>query len=166
MFSFNYKLHLGILAALLILGTGCNNNKQTNKQENSPAVYQEGSFGYDLEFLKKHQESLILKKDDAIVLIAPNYQGRVMTSSSTGLDGKSYGWINYGLIESGENAAHFNNFGGEERFWLGPEGGQYSIYFPPGAEFIFDNWQVPAPIDSEPFELIESNDTIAIFRHD
>ncbi len=70
------------------------------------------------------------------------------------------------MIKSGENAPHFNNYGGEERFWLGPEGGQYSIYFPPGVDFEFSNWQVPAPIDSDQYELVMSSETHAVFEHD
>ncbi len=101
-----------------------------------------------------------------MLALAQNYQGRVMTSSANGLEGMSFGWMNYSLIESGENAPHFNNYGGEERFWLGPEGGQFSVFFKPGVSFSFDNWQVPAPIDSEAFDLVESNDTLAIFRRD
>ena len=41
-------------------------------------------------------------------------------------------------------ATPFDNYGGEDRFWLGPEGGQYGLYFPPGKPFVFDNWQTPA----------------------
>ena len=47
-------------------------------------------------------------------------------------------------------------FGGEERFWLGPEGGQFAIFFAPGATFDFDSWHTPAPIDSEPFEVVRA----------
>jgi hypothetical protein len=62
--------------------------------------------------------------------------------------GNSYGWINYGLIKSGEHQPHMNAFGGEERFWLSPEGGQFSIYFKKGKSFDFENWQTPAIIDT------------------
>lgn len=159
-------LALLIIVPLLSLFHSCKNQGDKENTADQPASYGEGTFAYDLEFFKKHQKAIVLKRDDAMILIAPDYQGRVLTSTASGLSGKSYGWLNYELIKSGENAKHFNNYGGEERFWLGPEGGQYSIYFPPGAEFIFDNWQVPAPIDSEPFETVKSNDTIAVFRHD
>ena len=40
-----------------------------------------------------------------------------------------------------------NVFGGEDRFWLGPEGGQYSLYFAPGVVFDLEHWQVPEPLD-------------------
>ena len=52
-----------------------------------------------------------------------------MTSSSDGENGLSYGWINHDLIGSGEIKKQINAVGGEERFWLGPEGGQFSIFF-------------------------------------
>jgi hypothetical protein len=40
-----------------------------------------------------------------------------------------------------------NVFGGEDRFWLGPEGGQYSLFFKPGDPFDLDHWQVPEAFD-------------------
>ncbi len=134
--------------------------------ENQPAptVYEAGTFGYDLKFLNEHQKTVVLKRDEAMVALIPGYQGRVMTSASDGMKGMSYGWINYKLIESGEKAAHFNNYGGEERLWFGPEGGQFSIFFAPGVPFTFENWQVPAPIDTDSFDLISADDTSAVFR--
>ena len=136
------------------------------EEQSAPTVYQPESFGYDLKFLNKHQKTVVLKRDEAMIAMVPAYQGRVMTSASSGMNGMSYGWINYKLIESGQKAAHFNNYGGEERLWLGPEGGQFSIFFAPGVPFTFENWQVPAPIDTDSFDLIASNDTIAVFRKD
>jgi len=136
------------------------------EDQSKPVVYQPGTFGYDLRFLNKHQKTIVLKRDEAMIALITGYQGRVMTSASSGLNGMSYGWINYKLIESGQKAAHFNNYGGEERLWLGPEGGQFSIFFDPGVPFKFENWQVPAPIDTDTFDLIAANDTIAVFRKD
>jgi hypothetical protein len=40
-------------------------------------------------------------------------------------------------------------YGGENRLWIGPEGGRFSVFFKPGAEQVYDNWQTPAPFDSE-----------------
>ena len=47
-----------------------------------------------------------------------------------------------------------NVYGGEDRFWLGPEGGQFSLFFAPGAPQDLAHWQTPAPIDAEPFTLV------------
>ena len=69
------------------------------------------------------------------VAVAPSSQGMVMTGTAKSENGPSFGWLNYQLIESGEIKEHFNPVGGEERFWLGPEGGQFSIYFKPGTSF-------------------------------
>jgi hypothetical protein len=57
-----------------------------------------------------------------------------------------------------------NAYGGEERFWMGPEGGQFSIFFAEGAEFNLDDWQTPAVIDTEPFEIVSRTNTTATFR--
>jgi hypothetical protein len=36
-----------------------------------------------------------------------------------------FGWINRKLIASRKIQPHINVFGGEDRFWIGPEGGQF-----------------------------------------
>lgn len=126
-------------------------------------TYEKGTYGYDLQLLQKHKKPLELKNGDARILISPEYQGRVMTSTAKGDTGKSYGWINHDLIASGELKEHINAVGGEERFWLGPEGGQFSIYFKPGAKFDFENWQTPACIDTDTFDVVNANDTVAEF---
>lgn len=145
-----------LLASIIFVHNGCQESLQ------------KGSFEYDLAFLQEHKEVVVLKSegDRCQVVIVPDYQGRVMTSTSRGAAGKSFGWINYDLIGSGEVRDHINVFGGEDRFWLGPEGGQYSIFFDPGTEFTFENWDTPAPIDTEPFSLVESSETRALFRQE
>lgn len=78
-----------------------------------------GTYGYDADFLKAHAiEFLELYSPDgqSKVLIAPGYQGRVMTTTAAGDAGDSYGWLNYKLIGSGEVSPQFNPVGGEERF--------------------------------------------------
>jgi len=118
--------------------------------------YSIGSYGYDLAFFAQHAIQTIELRDassGASVLLVPELQGRVMTSSANGAEGKSYGWINYTWIESGKVSAQFNPYGGEERFWLGPEGGPFSIYFKKGNEQIYANWGVPVELDTVAFEV-------------
>ncbi len=110
-------------------------------------------YGYNLEFLKKYVEVIELKKGNSALVLVPQWQGRVMTSTSEGASGFSFGWINHELISSGRSLPHINPFGGEERLWLGPEGGQYSIFFRKGDEFIYENWQTPAFLDTIPFNV-------------
>lgn len=87
-----------------------------------------------------------------------------MTSTAEGSKGKSFGWINYDVFQSGERSAQFNPFGGEERLWLGPEGGPFSIYFKPGTEQVFANWVVPKELDTEPFRIVEQGLSKALFQ--
>ncbi len=61
------------------------------------------SFGYDFHFLGQHYDDLVhLIKGDAQLVISPALQARVMTSTANGAEGKSFGWLNYELIGSGE----------------------------------------------------------------
>lgn len=76
-----------------------------------------------------------------------------MTSSTDGDEGHSFGWINRRLIESCITKQNFNPVGGEERLWLGPEGGRFSYYFASPDCQTFENWQVPSVLDTEPFEV-------------
>lgn len=118
----------------------------------------------DKQFLEKHLEIVELKNGDRKVLLTPNYQGRILTSTADGDLGYSYGWLNYKLIESGEFLPHCNNFGGEDRFWLGPEGGQFSIFFPNGSDFDFEDWQAPALIDIEKWNTVSASADKAVFQ--
>lgn len=111
------------------------------------------SFDDDLDFLRGHVDVAVLENGAARMAVVPAYQGRVMTSTAGGIGGMSFGWINRPVIASGLHQRHINVYGGEDRFWLGPEGGQYSIYFPPGAPFEFEHWQTPPLIDTEPFAV-------------
>lgn len=153
--------------AFAIAIISCNNN--TAKENNSADTtvnFSKGSYGYDAAFLKKHNTKVLeLTSDDgsAKVLLSADFQGRVMTSTATGDSGISYGWMKYDLVESGKKLPHMNAFGGEERFWLGPEGGQYSIYFKGKDSFVYKNWQVPAVIDTIPYDVAQSDKSKAVF---
>jgi len=129
---------------------------------------QPGSFGEDAAFLEQHTPIIELTDDagTARVLVAPGLEARVMTSTASGSNGPGYGWINKDLFASGRLGPHINAFGGEDRIWLGPEGGQFSIFFPPGAPFDLEHWQTPAPFDTEPFEVVSQDHGQVICRHE
>jgi len=124
------------------------------------------NFGDDILFLKEKIEVIVLtnSNETSSVAISPELQARVLTSSSNGNLGKSYGWLNYDLIDVKNWQPHINAFGGEDRFWLAPEAGQFSIYFKPGDAFEFKNWQTPECIDSERFDLVSIEKTKAVFK--
>ena len=151
---------MGVLVA-------CNPGDEKQESNAEPgSKFMDGTFGYDLNFLRQYHRDIVVLGDSAgaQVIVAPAYQGRVMTSTTEGNKGISFGWINHALIASGKPAEHINAFGGEERFWLGPEGGQFSIYFKKGMDFKFENWFVPKEIDTEPFKLISSTKKDAVFE--
>lgn len=124
------------------------------------------NFGTVHSELKKYQPVIVLSSADSSqkLLICANYQARVMTSTSQGNEGLSYGWVNLGQIKSGKLTPHINAWGGEERIWFGPEGGQYSLFFEKGKPFTFDNWQVPAIMDTEPYTLVKATGSEAEFN--
>ncbi len=148
-----------IIVAAIAVSAGC-------KQEETkvPKV----TFADDLAFLKQHTQVILLSDSsgNSQVAVLPKMQGRIMTSSAGGMSGLSFGWINRELIASGKVAEHINVFGGEDRFWLGPEGGQFSIFFKKDVPFDLEHWFTPAPIDTEPFELVSSTKNSAILKKD
>jgi hypothetical protein len=153
--------HLRLLIVLLCVGifAGC-----TEQQKKTGT----NTFGDDLKFLKKHTDVIVLSDEtgDGQVTVIPQMQGRVMTSTAGGMGGLSFGWINRELLASGEFVEHINVFGGEDRFWLGPEGGQFSIFFKNGVPFDLEHWFTPAPIDTEPFDLVFKSKDRAVLKKD
>lgn len=123
-----------------------------------------GTFGYDAAFLKKHGS--VVELTDASgqqkVLVSPALQGRVMTSTLAGNGGQSFGWVNYDFIAAGKSQAHINPYGGEDRFWLGPQGSQFSVYHKKGQPLTLDYWQTPAPLDSELFAVKTQADSQSV----
>lgn len=123
------------------------------------------TYGDDVAFMENYIDLIQLSNpsSNSKVAISAALQGRVMTSSAYGDQGRSYGWINKELFKSKETSEHINVYGGEERFWLGPEGGQYSIFFKKGTEFTLDNWYTPKLIDLEPFDMVSQSSNNVLF---
>jgi hypothetical protein len=149
------------MAVLLCIGILAGCTEQQKKMGKN-------TFGGDIKFLKKHTDVVVLSDatGDGQAAVLPKMQGRVMTSTAGGMDGLSYGWINRELVASGKFVEHINVFGGEDRFWLGPEGGQFSVFFKNGVPFDLEHWFTPAPVDTEPFELVSKAKDRAILKKD
>ncbi|MDR9365047.1 MAG: hypothetical protein RI575_06900 [Balneolaceae bacterium] len=159
-----FTLNIGLIVTLSVLMQSCGNT-DANLYPSFEEVYQ---------FLKQHTDVLLLERGQAAIAVVPSYQGRVMTSTYNRESGPGLGWLNYELIEQGvlpkeerlgtlQN--HIHAFGGEERFWLGPEGGQFGILFEPGSEFIFEDWHTPAAIDTNEYEIVNQNNEEVTFSH-
>ena len=102
------------------------------------------SYGEARAFLAKHTELIELKNESGgRVAVAPEWQGRVMTSTCAGESGPSFGFVNRDYIEAGKYDPRFNNCGAEDRMWLCPEGGPFSLWFKPGVEQVMKNWYTP-----------------------
>jgi hypothetical protein len=147
----------------LLLVSSCNHPNEKRSE------LKKGTYGYDSAFLAKYDSTFIELKDEsgtARLLISPVWQGRVMTSTSTGVEGNSYGWINYDLLASGKKKKQFNPVGGEERLWFGPEGGQFSLYFTQGDSFNINKWRVPPIIDTIEYKGQANSGAQALFAAD
>ena len=146
------------LAAVLVLAVGCSKSAKTETKA--------ATFKDDLTFLQQHTRVSVLEDLGGTAQIAVNsdLQGRVMTSTARGSDGLSFGWINRAALSSAENNLHMNAFGGEDRFWIGPEGGQFSIFFKKGAPFNLDNWFTPPPINEGEFRVVSQQMSTVHFR--
>lgn len=157
-----------LLLLVLAFSVSCTQTKESTVDQNkdNQPPYSKGTFGYDLDLVQKHREVVVLKDKEgkAQVITSPELQGRVLTSSFNGLEGMSLGYINHERIASTEMQPHIQSYGGEDRFWLGPQGGQYTVYFNPSDPFDFDHWFTPSPIDKEPFELVSASDSLVQYR--
>lgn len=135
-------------------------------QEKTNKTTATGSFGYDRQFIARHDAGAVVLKDgDAQLIVSPKYQGKVFTSTLAGEKGRSLGWINYKAFSAPADP-HMNAYGGENRFWLGPEGGPMSLFFKKGTKQEFAGWHTPAAYDSEAWELVGTrlNHTEATLR--
>ncbi len=116
------------------------------------------SFAADVDFLEQAGKIVLLRAEHGgQVAVSPQYQARVMTSAVSAA-GASLGWVNRPQIASGKTGTPFDNYGGEDRFWLGPEGGQFSVFFPPGKPFELPYWQTPAGFQEGAWKVAAQGD--------
>jgi hypothetical protein len=135
----------------------------TPRPDVTPASHGPRTFDEDVALMQAHAPVLVLESPGGgRVAISARWQGRVMTSAVEPR-GASLGFINRAFIEASNQGTPFDNYGGEDRFWLGPEGGQYGLYFPPGADFTMSAWQVPHGMQEGEWEVRSSDATHVTF---
>lgn len=152
----------------MIINSSCSNNEQKQQGENKDVTsYKEGTFGYDLNFLKQHDSVVVLKSDgeNSQIIVSPKYQAKVFTSTADGDEGLSFGWVNYKAFTAPVDA-HMNAYGGENRFWLGPEGGRFSLFFKPASKMAFENWKTPAPYDTDTWNVTNKSNNSVVMQKD
>jgi len=145
-----------LFVAILVMFSSC--------AHHDPA-FAPGTFGYDLHFLSARDSVIVLSSGASQVLVSAKYQGKVLTSTSSGDTGRSFGWVHYKAFD-GPLDPHMNAYGGENRLWLGPEGGPFSLFFPPGAKMEFADWKTPAPFDTESWDVLSSSVSSVDLRKD
>jgi hypothetical protein len=152
------KYSVSAILLIIVLAAGCG---KAAKEEPKGIMFKD-----DVAFLKQHTQVVVLSdgSGQAQIAVNPDLQGRVMTSTAGGPEGLSFGWINREFIASKQNNVHMNAFGGEDRFWLGPEGGQFSIFFKKGAAFNLDNWYTPPPINEGAFDIVSQAADLIHFK--
>jgi hypothetical protein len=148
-----------LLLSLTILCVSCRAQREaTTDMRSTP-------FASDLAFLRSHTSPLLLgDAPGPQVVVAPEYQGRVLTSTIGGDAAPSFGWLGRAAISSHARQPHMNVFGGEDRFWLGPEGGQFALYFKKGDTFDLAHWQVPEGFDWGPWDVVRQSAADVQFR--
>lgn len=119
----------------------------------APAGVVSGGIDDNLALLRAHGPVEVLASPGGgLVAVSARWQGRVMTSAVEP-HGASLGFVHRRFLEAGKTGTPFDNPGGEDRFWLGPEGGQFGLYFPPGAPFEVASWQTPHELQEGDWEV-------------
>ncbi len=155
-----------LMVVTCLIAVSCNNKRKKEPDLLKQGAMNTASFGFDKKFLLQNDKSLVeLTDDEAAILVSPKYQAKVFTSTTGGDEGRSLGWINYKAF-SAKPDPHMNGYGGENRFWLGPEGGKSSVFFAPGDSMVYDNWKTPAPFDTEAWRLVKSDKKTAVLSKD
>lgn len=124
-------------------------------------------FGRDLDMFAKCDVKILLLRDgNAAVAVSPENQGTVLTATLSGENGPSLGWFDRELVAMRQKQASKSPLGGLDRLFVGPEGGEFSIYFPDGASFSESSYVVPAELCSEKWETVSASKTRARFARD
>jgi hypothetical protein len=140
-----------LLAAVAL--SACAENVPPPAPTAPPAAPARVTIDDDLAFLRSHGPVEVLASPGGgVVAVSARWQGRVMTSAVEP-HGASLGFVHRGFLDAGKTGTQFDNYGGEDRFWLGPEAGQYGLYFAPGAPFVIGSWQTPHAMQEGEWEV-------------
>ncbi|GAA4236376.1 hypothetical protein GCM10022291_20570 [Postechiella marina] len=121
------------------------------------------TFAKDLEFLSKTIQPIILKDSDARqIIVSAEFQGKIMTSTSNGLDGASYGWFNKGIIASDTVFKNRSKVGSAGRIWFGPDQGPNTVFFKRNKVTNKVEHATPKDLDTLPFKVYEQTKSSVI----
>ena len=124
-----------------------------------------GDFDKTCALVEKHAGAVVLSAADggAKIAVSPRLQGTVVASVAV-TERYCCGWLNAKAVAAGSVAN--GDYGGEDRFRLAPEGGQFSLFYRKGDVFSAANRRVPPELDDEPFDVVsEAKDRIEFNRN-
>lgn len=115
------------------------------------------SFDETLALLEESSDVTLLsdRNGESRVAVVPEFNGRVMMSGWADEESPRLGWVNEPVVSGKERNPAFVNYGGAERLWLSPEGGQFALFFKPGDPFDLDHWWTPTTFNSDPYEVLD-----------
>jgi hypothetical protein len=127
----------------------------------SAKVLAQSNFANDLEFIRQFDAPIVLKSEDeqSQIVLSAQHQGRVLTSSATGLQGISNAWLNRDAIKTKKG-----NVGGEDRTWIAPIGSKFSLFYPAGKAIKSENWRVPPALQAKDYLVVSQNSHSAHFQ--
>lgn len=80
----------------------------------------------------------------AVTLVVPELQGRVL---ATWLGEELVTYLNINDLAEPETARVFNNYGGQDRFWIGPEAGEFGFFMKEGMPSAGEHWRAPRDLN-------------------
>ncbi|MGZ3449191.1 MAG: DUF6786 family protein [Polyangiales bacterium] len=139
---------------LAVVAVGCATTP-VSKMASSKA----NTFDDDVAYLRAATKVVVLESSEGgKVAVTPEWQGRVMTSAVAS-EARGLGFVHRAFIDGKKRGTAFDNYGGEDRFWLGPEGTKFSLYFAKGAPLDFDHWQTPHAFNEGAWQVVSSDKT-------
>ncbi len=155
-----YNFTTKIVTFILIITSLLNCKKPESNVSDTP------SFADHVKKLEIIKDLQVLKHGNSAIALSGTYQGRIFTSTATGLNGKSYGHVNWKLLDEGTHEQTLARLGGESRMWFGPEFGKYSIFFDKGVERDIENMKISPDLDTKTFALIEKDELSVTYGAD
>ena len=148
------QLVISVIAFIMIIS--CKKNHEISSFDEH--LVNQVTYQQILESIKFKTNIVELTTNEgkARLLIAPELNGKILTSTNNYLTGNSNGWIDTCQLSSDEVNAE--SIGGEERIWLGPLGGQHSFYYQQIEPLDENNWLVPYPIGKKGFSILAVNE--------
>lgn len=107
--------------------------------------------------------TLVLQRraGDGCLLIAPDLSARIMGVSMDGPGSENFGFVEPDSIANRGKNPQFNPYGGALRWWVGPEGGQFGVAFPPSTkDFSLDSWHISEEYNGKPFAVAYPRDGV------